>query len=354
MGYRRLGISIRIIAVLSIFKGIICRALRIATAAAALAVAACGGKSRGPGPTPVAQPPQITCPADVTVKSVEGPAQAVTFPDPTVTNGAAPVTTTCDRTSGTTFPLGTTAVSCTATDAQQRRASCAFNVTLSGFALSVQKFETVGDSLTEGENGLLTFVDTPNAYPTKLQALFDRDYPGQGITVINRGMNGQRAEVTRDLLPNHLLRDRPEAVLIMTGYNNLTTPCATGQANTADCGDATEFVAFAVRDCIRKAKESPVGVKFIFASTLTPPGPSGSRRIDPNAILEVNRKIRQQVALERVVLLDPHPAFVGHETEYVNVDGLHLRPAGYQALADAFFAVVKATIPQTPLQPLTR
>ena len=290
------------------------------------------------------------------VKSVAGPTQSVTFPDPTVTNGAAPVSTTCNRASGTTFPLGTTAVSCTATDAQQRLATCSFNVTLSGFALSVQKFETLGDSLTEGENGLpqLAFVDTPNAYPTKLQELFDRDYPGQGITVINRGVNGQRAEVTRDLLPNHLLRDRPDAVLIMTGYNNLTSPCAPGRAGSADCGDATEFVAFAVRDCIRKAKESPVGVKFIFASTLTPPGPSGSRRIDRDAILEVNRKIRQQVALEKVVLVDAHPAFVGHEADYVNTDGLHLRPAGYQALADAFFAAIKTTIPQSPLGAVTR
>jgi lysophospholipase L1-like esterase len=31
------------------------------------------------------------------------------------------------------------------------------------------------------------------------------------------------------------------------------------------------------------------------------------------------------------------------------VDGLHLRPAGYQALADAFFAAIQATVPQTPL-----
>jgi len=340
----------------SIFKGIIRRALRIATAAALVVVAACGGKSGGPGPTPVAQPPQITCPADVTVKSVAGPGQSVTYPDPTVANGAAPVTTTCDHASGTSFPLGTTAVRCTATDAQQRPASCSFNVTLSGFSLGAQKFETVGDSLTEGENGLppLTFVDTPNAYPTKLQALFDRDYPGQGITVINRGVNGQRAEVTRDLLANHLLRDRPDAVLIMTGYNNLTTPCAPGRANTADCGDATEFVAFAVRDCIREAKESPVGVKFIFASTMTPPGSSGSRRIDRDAIIEVNRKIRQQVALEQAVLVDAHAVFTGHEAEYVNTDGLHLRPAGYQALADAFFAAIKATIPQTPLGAVSR
>jgi lysophospholipase L1-like esterase len=47
--------------------------------------------------------------------------------------------------------------------------------------------------------------------------------------------------------------------------------------------------------------------------------------------------------------VDSYAAFIGHEADYVNVDGLHLRPAGYQALADAFFAAIQATVPQTPL-----
>ena len=30
------------------------------------------------------------------------------------------------------------------------------------------------------------------------------------------------------------------------------------------------------------------------------------------------------------------------------MDGLHLRPAGYAALADGFYAAIQATVPQTP------
>ena len=62
----------------------------------------------------------------------------------------------------------------------------------------------------------------------------------------------------------------------------------------------------------------------------------------------------QVATSEGAVLVDSHAAFLGHEAEYVNVDGLHLRPAGYQALADTFFAAIKATVPQTPLLTLTR
>lgn len=315
-------------------------------AAAALLAAACGSN----GPTPITNPPQIACPADVTVQGVTAPSQPVSFDLPTASGGTAPVNVTCAQSSGSTFPLGTTPVNCTARDGAGRQAACTFNVVLKGMALGATAFLTVGDSLTEGENGLPTaVVDPANSYPTKLLALLEGRFPGQGITMVNRGFGGERIERTRDRLPGVLNTDRPEAVLILGGYNNLTLPCAVGLASTMACGLATDEAAFGVRDCIREAKESPVGVKFIFASTLTPPGPAGNKRIDREAILETNRKIRQFIAQEGATLVDPFPRFVGHESEFVSIDGLHLQPAGYQAIADAFFEAITAKIPQTPL-----
>ena len=308
--------------------------------------AGCGGGSSTP--TPVANAPQIACPADLTVREVPALTQEVTFPAPTTTDGTAPVNTTCSPASGTTFPLGATPVTCTARDAQSREASCSFNVTLNGFALSAKKFDAIGDSLTAGENGLPSVVDPPNSYPTKLQALLDAYYPGQGMTVLNRGESGQRIERTEELIPNIVTTDRPDAVLLLGGYNNLTMPCPPGQANTQACRDAIDFVAVYTRDCIRRVKETTVGVKYIFVSTLTPPGPTGGKRIDKDAVIEVNRRVRQYIASERATLVDSHPVFVGHEAEYVSPDGLHLNPAGYQALADTFFGVIRNTIPQTP------
>ena len=109
---------------------------------------------------------------------------------------------------------------------------------------------------------------------------------------------------------------------------------------------------FGVRDCIRRSKDFSVG--FIFVSTLTPQGPvlpgaAHDRRISNDAIQQTNARIRQVVAAEGARLVDSYPLFVGHEADYVDTDGLHLRPAGYQALADAFFAAVTATIPVNSL-----
>jgi lysophospholipase L1-like esterase len=305
-------------------------------------------------PTP--DPPQISCPADVTLTGVAAPSQSVSYTPPTVTQGAPPVTTTCSPVSGATFPLGTTPVTCAATDAMARRATCTFTVTLKGLKLGATKYEAFGDSFTEGENALpfTTFVDPPNAYPTKLQARFDATYPGQGIVVINRGQNGQPAEQTVQVIRETVPVDRPDAVLVLTGYNNmLGGGCRVTDGQNPACSSAIDDVAVAVLDCIRKARESSSSVRYVFVSTLTPSGPlvppTIDRRLRSDAITQVNSRIRQVVAAQRATLVDTYPTFLGHEAEYVSIDGLHLRPAGYQALADAFFAAIQQTVPQTPL-----
>jgi len=287
------------------------------------------------------------------VREVRTSTQPVDFTPPTAMGGASPVAVSCNPVPGSNFPLGTTAVSCSASDALARTASCTFTVTLTGFRLSAARFDTFGDSLTEGEVGrpniALSFLDPPNAYPTRLQAAFDETYPGQGVVVINRGLSGDSVEATETKLRQFLPIDRPDAALILTGYNDLTQPCSPGRGGTSECGSAIEKVATGLRDCLRRIKEANAGVRYAFLSNLTPPGPTGSNRIDATAILQVNARIQQLAAADGAVFVDSYAAFVGHESEYVNVDGLHLRPAGYQALADTFFAAIQATVAQSPL-----
>jgi lysophospholipase L1-like esterase len=311
-----------------------------------LAVARCGNK---PGPTPVIEAPHVSCPANVEVSGVTGLSQNVTYPAPTTTGGANPVTTTCNPASGSDFALGVTPVNCLAQDAQARQASCSFTVNVKGFTLGAKKFLAVGDSLTAGENGLPSVVDSPNSYPSKLQALLTALYPGQDIVVVNRGVSGLKAEELEDRVIGIVNAERPDAVLLMIGYNNLTTPCAPGLFGTLECSAAIDFTAvFGTRDSIRRIRESPVGVKYIFASTLVPPGLTGSKRIDREAILDVNRRIRMHISAERATLVESHPLFQGREAEFISPDGLHLLPAGYQTVAEAFASAIRATIPQTP------
>ncbi|WP_459910355.1 HYR domain-containing protein [Desulfotomaculum defluvii] len=75
------------------------------------------------------EPPQITCPADRILITTQCE-DIVGYPDPIVFDNCPGVTFSCSPPSGSTFPLGTTTVTCTATDVAGNLASCTFAVTV--------------------------------------------------------------------------------------------------------------------------------------------------------------------------------------------------------------------------------
>ncbi|MEW5825875.1 MAG: HYR domain-containing protein, partial [Candidatus Bipolaricaulota bacterium] len=77
-------------------------------------------------------PPVISgCPSDFTQSNDAGKCDAVvTWTAPTVTDNCTGVTMTPDIAPGSTFPVGTTAVTYTATDTSGNTATCSFNVTV--------------------------------------------------------------------------------------------------------------------------------------------------------------------------------------------------------------------------------
>jgi lysophospholipase L1-like esterase len=75
------------------------------------------------------EPPVIgSCP-DISIFTTDPAGAAVMFPSPTATdNSPTPPVVTCVPASGSIFPLGTTAVTCTARDGSGNTATCTFNV----------------------------------------------------------------------------------------------------------------------------------------------------------------------------------------------------------------------------------
>jgi hypothetical protein len=76
-------------------------------------------------------PPIITCPSDISVSNDPGQCSAVVnYPAPLVSSGTGNVNVVCNPPSGSVFPVGTTPVACTATDAAGNSSTCSFNVTV--------------------------------------------------------------------------------------------------------------------------------------------------------------------------------------------------------------------------------
>ncbi|HEX5735180.1 MAG TPA: HYR domain-containing protein [Blastocatellia bacterium] len=78
------------------------------------------------------QAPVLTCPPNITQMAPSGLCSAtVTYSLPTVNENCAPTPTpTCNPASGSIFPVGTTTVNCSATDAATNTGSCSFTVTV--------------------------------------------------------------------------------------------------------------------------------------------------------------------------------------------------------------------------------
>jgi lysophospholipase L1-like esterase len=267
-----------------------------------------------------------------------GKTQVVNFAAPVLTGGTPPVAVSCNPASGSGFAPGATPVTCTATDAGSRQATCSFKVTINPLTLTATRFMAFGDSVTLGENGLSslsafwrTHVIVAQPYPAVLQGLLSDAFPSQTVTVINEGLGGERVRDSEPRMETAVINDRPDTMLLLDGYNDLLNEGVSGVDDVYQ-GLKTDIDVARLR-----------GVHYIFLSELTPPLPGLQREIDPNAIIQANQAIDQLASDEGVVLVKPYQVFLGHETEYV-ADGLHLTQAGYQALAKVFYDSIVANL----------
>lgn len=315
-----------------------------------VSLAACGGSAPPPpGPTPVPGAPQIGCPGPIVREGLTVTSQEVSFAGPDTIGGAPPVTAACTPASGSQFPLGDTPVTCTATDALARQATCSFIVRLRHRGFALTRYLAFGDSLTEGENGrpiagFIPFIDVANAYPTVLQQMFAERIPTQQIMVTNAGRGGERVTESEDRLKSEISRTGAEVLLLLQGINDL------------NAGRSPGAVVEALSDHIAKAKER--GVRHVFVSTLLPVAPENCGTPPPrcrgldttNAIVSTtNQGIRAMVPANGAILVDPYDAFFANRSTYVDIDGLHMRPAGYRALATAFWDRLVQVIPADQL-----
>lgn len=305
-------------------------------------------------PTTVVEPPQIVCPAPQTARSLTGGPTVVTF-SPTTTLGAEPVSTVCTPASGTSFAIGTTAVTCTATDARQRVASCSFNVTVDQPPrLSVTRFVAFGDSMTWGEDGVafvaaapldLTF-DRPTVrlvgreYPTVLQQFLRERYTAQSPSVVNDGLPGEKAgepsAVSR--FTGTIATRQFDVVLLMEGANDIY----------GGTGGNPPGIAPAIANLRRMIGEARSRGVRVYLATIPPQNPEGPRgALGYQTVPLLNAQIRLLATSEGVPLVDVFQAFNGDLT-LLGADGLHPNANGYARIAETFRDAIRATLEVVP------
>jgi len=87
------------------------------------------------------QPPAITCPANIVTEPTCPAGAKATFA-PVVSDNCPGVGFVCSPASNSTFPIGTTTVTCTATDTSGNTASCSFTVTVLTVSAAIENLKT--------------------------------------------------------------------------------------------------------------------------------------------------------------------------------------------------------------------
>jgi lysophospholipase L1-like esterase len=318
----------------------------------ALVLSACGGSDTPTSPTPNPSTPdpvglRITCPT-VASASTTGNSASVSYTLPPATGGRAPVTVACTPPSGSTFPLGSTNVTCTATDASSATASCTFPVTVARMpTLSRTKFLAFGDSVTLGEVtvpvtsaagddpfsiGKLQIVPAA-AYPTQLRTLLAGRYTAQAADIVmtNAGVSGETAVDGAVRFPGVLSNTRPDVVLLLEGVNDLHR-------------FGPSFISRAVASVESMSRAARGRGARVFIASLPPSRPGGRNTTNPTDINEFNVRLRSMAMGEGAVYVDIYSALAGNVTTYIGVDGLHPTEEGYRRMAEEFFAAIRANL----------
>jgi lysophospholipase L1-like esterase len=315
----------------------------ITAALLSLLAIGCGGGSSPTAPTPTPAPAasalSLACPSTIAVTTA-GSGVTVTYDTPSATGGEAPVVVACTPASGQPFQLGTTDVRCTATDNRGQSASCGFAVHVSRLpTLSKTKFLAFGDSVTVGIISTVNPTGAPpyllreapdDAYPSVLRRLLSARYPAQAVTVVNGGKGGEKAVDGVGRASGLIDAERPDAVLVLDGYNDL----GIGEAGIAP-GIA------AVNEIVKTARFRGARV---FLATLTPPNRNATRGLSNSLITAFNDRLRAMARGENAVLVDLYEAMASQPDLYNSADGRHPNEAGYRKIAETFFTAIQAEL----------
>ncbi|WP_157898655.1 SGNH/GDSL hydrolase family protein [Luteitalea pratensis] len=227
-------------------------------------------------------------------------------------------------------------MNCTATDARAQTATCSFAVAVAiAPTLSVERLLSLGDSFTAGTTSRAVEREIPgNNYVQKLEFLLLERYPDQRITVTNAGVPGQFVDQIEDRYPGALRQSNAQVMMLEGGANDLN----------ADGARAITDVVTRLERMTRDAQGRGVAV---ILTTLTPQRPGSTKGTSPQAVRDLNVRIRDLCRRYNTGCADLYAAFGNEQSPLIGSDGLHPTLAGYDLIAETYFEVIRRMFERT-------
>jgi len=129
-------------------------------------------------------PPKITCPSNIVATNEPGRCWASIAFEVSATDDCGPTQLSCDMPSGSAFPVGTTAVTCTAIDASSNLAVCTFSSTVrdnEGPLVACRPAPNPAGRKTPGSGKNSSDIENPDGYYQLLAK--DNCDPAPGIYI---------------------------------------------------------------------------------------------------------------------------------------------------------------------------
>jgi lysophospholipase L1-like esterase len=212
--------------------------------------------------------------------------------------------------------------------------------------LSVTRFLAFGDSITWGEQGLVTASSlttlpvlrprvqfpTPDTYPGALQGLLASRYTAQTPTVANAGNPGEQVTdpTTFPRFTGLTSSGAYDVVLLMEGANDL------GRVdNRTIVSGLGQMIDYARGHNLK-----------VFLATIPPQNPRGPDGGQAAVVAPFNDQVRSLASSKGIPLADVYAAFNGDLT-LIGGDGLHPTADGYHLIAQTFFSRIRDTLEAT-------
>lgn len=205
-------------------------------------------------------------------------------------------------------------------------------------ALGLTRYVAFGDSITFGSasgfDPRFLFDALPGAYPERLLAGLNTYYAPHAFTMFNEGQPGQLATGALDRFNIMLQQRRPQAVLLLMGFNDLNT-----HVSIADTiSGLRRMIDAAVNVAV------PVIVATMY-QTYAVTDPDGEFRW--NAATEIenfNVEVKKlPTGRLNVHVVDLYPLM--NDPGLVGNDGVHTTPQGNEVIASAFMDAIEAAFP---------
>jgi lysophospholipase L1-like esterase len=181
-------------------------------------------------------------------------------------------------------------------------------------------------------------IDPGAAYPTVLKSALMSRYTAQTINVAREGRPNEVTSDGRSRLSQVLAGRQYQVLLLMEGANDLA----------AQTTASMQRALANMRSMVDDAKNRGVAV---FLATIPPENPDACcprRGSAASWVPPYNDGLRNVAAARNVPLVDVYQAFNGDTSTLIDFDGLHPTSAGYQLIAETFFASIKRVLELAP------